>query len=368
MRLVDDGRGLFSRVYRLAHRQQENFTTEAFVHVLRELMQREPEAAVRFLDWLTQSKIFSTRDGTLPLKVRSQAYTEEHGIPDIRIEAEDLDVIIEVKLGGHLTYEQAEAYARLLDARGAEQTALVALLGGPPISDLPEGTVVRTWGELGQQLLTETEESAGPVARYLATELAELLNHLSLMPRAVRSPLSEALEAHQAWAELGPDRPSVLRDRIGSIRRLDGMEHCEPLKNLLLQMEHVLQQHPDVHHPRLDSGPMGPEAWIGFNIDSMQYFFFIGLNEPELLTLDRYLRPVDPASFDESLGELVQPNSAGVTGWRGVLDLADPAVGYFGATQAEQVDIIAHFFRENFAYARQLGSPAPDTWDLEADG
>ncbi len=217
--------------------------------------------------------------------------------------------------------------------------------------------MVRTWGTVGQQLLLETKDSRDPVASYLVSELAELLNHLSLMPRQVRSELSAALDAHEEWAEANPDRPSVLRNRIGSIGRLDEMEHCGPLKNLLLQMEHVLQQHPDVNHFRLDSGPFGPQSWIGFNIDRMQYFFFVPLNEPETIVLDRYLLPVDPASFDQSLGRLIAPNSAGLTGWRGTLDLADPGIGYFRSGRAEQVEILAHFFRERFAYARKLRVP-----------
>jgi hypothetical protein len=361
MRLADDGTGFFTRVYRLAHRQQENYTTEAFVHVVRELIQRAPESSIRFLDWLTDSDIFSTRDGSRPLKLRSQAYTELHGIPDIRIEGENLDVIIEVKLDAGLTYTQADAYAQQLKAGGAERTALVALLGAPPLTNLPPGTVIRTWGAVGQRLLLETSDPEDAVTAYLVSELVELLNHLCLMPRQVRSQLSEALDAHQRWAEANPNRPSVLRNRIGSISRLGEMEHCEPLKNLLLQMEHVLQQHPDIHKFRLDSGPIGPESWVGFNIDRMKYFFFVALNAPETLILDRYLHPVDPVAFDESLGRLIQPNSAGVTGWRDTLDLANPEVGYFGSTQAQQVATLAKFFRESFAYARQLPTPGAGT-------
>lgn len=366
MRLVEDRTGFFTRVYRLAHRQQENFTTEAFVHVLRVMIQRAPEASVRFLDWLTASRIFSTRNARGPLTLRSQAYTEEFGIPDVRIEAEDMDVIIEVKLDAGLTYAQADAYARQLDAGGAERTALVALLGSAAVTHLPARTVVRTWGEVGEQLQLEAEDSGDEVTAYVVDELVELLNHLCLMPRQVRSPLSQALEAHEEWAKQDLSRPSVLRDRIGSIARLNEMEHCGPLKNLLLQMEHVLQQHTTVENFQLDSGPRGPEAWIGFNIDRMQYFFFVRLNEPEVVVLDRYKHAVDPSGFDESLGRLLQPNSAGITGWRGTLDLGHPDVGYFGAGQAEQVGILTEFFRESFAYAQQL--PAPGDSEPLRDG
>ena len=43
-------------LYRLAHRQQENFTTESFAHLLQQLIEREPAVAARVLDWLTDHK------------------------------------------------------------------------------------------------------------------------------------------------------------------------------------------------------------------------------------------------------------------------------------------------------------------------
>lgn len=358
MKLLHDDTGLFVRLYRLAHRQQENFTTEAFVHTLREIAVTEPALAVRLLDWLTDSTMFSSRSNGSPLVIRSQAYTEEHGIPDIRIEADDLDVIIEVKLDAGLTYGQANAYARQLEERGADRTALVALVGSPPLNELPPRTTVRTWGELGQWLLREEENSKNPVASYLADEFIALLNHLHLMPLAVRTRLSESLAKHRDWANANPDKDSITRTpRIGSFSRFDEMEHAEPMKNLLLQMDHVLRHHPEVGSYRLDSGPIGPEPWIGFNIEALRYFFFVDLDHPEKVILDRYKDPVDPASFDLALGHLVQPNSAGLTGWRAILDLADPNVGYFEASEADQVRLLEEFFRQGFAYARQLRSP-----------
>ena len=118
-------------LYRLAHRQQENFTTVSAAHLLEYLLRAEPQAADRVLDWLTNSSFFSQRSTAgKPLSIRTQAYTEQDGIPDIRIESDDIDVIIEVKLDGGLTFEQMDAYDGAL-AKGARRwQALVGLTGG----------------------------------------------------------------------------------------------------------------------------------------------------------------------------------------------------------------------------------------------
>lgn len=354
MKLLDDDTGLFVRLYRLAHRQQENFTTEAFVHTLRELAAAQPEAAVDFLDWLTDSDMFSSRTDDSKVAIRSQAYTDEHGIPDIRIEADDLDVIIEVKLDAGLTFAQADIYREHLDHVGAERRCLVALLGGHPTESLPPGTVTRTWGELGQRLLKQTQGADSEVPRHLVEQLVGLLNHLHLMPLRVRSRLSESLKAHQQWSRENPELPSLSRTRVRSVARLQEMTHCEPLRNLLLQMERVLERHPEVHTFFLDSSAFGVEPWIGFNVNNMDYFFYLPINDPEQITLQRLRGGVDRASFDGSLGYLEDSRKDGIVRWRTALDLAGDDSNYFDADRTEQLRLLTAFFDRGLAYAQTL--------------
>lgn len=142
-------------LYRLAYRQQENFATESFAHLLQQLIDREPLAAARVLDWLTDHELyFSRRSSGGLLSVRTQDYTYENGIPDIRIESDDVDVIVEVKLGGDLTFEQVEAYSKEL-SRERTCSVLVALVGSAPRCELPPGVRVRLWRELGVILREE---------------------------------------------------------------------------------------------------------------------------------------------------------------------------------------------------------------------
>jgi hypothetical protein len=176
-------------LYRLAHRQQENFATESFAHLLQYLIEGEPSAAARVLDWLTNSSFFSQRNAGAPLSVQTQFHTDEHGIPDVRIESDDLDVIIEVKLDGSLTFEQADAYSKELTRRARPCRALVALTGSTPAARLPDATIVRTWGALGVRLRDEARASESELTHHLVDQFAGLLNHLQLLPLQVR-PLS----------------------------------------------------------------------------------------------------------------------------------------------------------------------------------
>ena len=349
---------LLRLLYRLAHRQQENFTTESFAHLLQYLIDREPAAAARVIDWLADEKMhFSQRSSGGPLSVRTQDYTDQNGIPDIRIEADDVDVIVEVKLGGDLTFEQLDAYSKELKRERA-CPVLVALVGSAPTCKLPAGTRVRLWRDLGVQLRVEARSSESELTRYLIDQFADLLNHLNLMPLQVRSGLSNELSAHQQWAEANPEQPSLFTTRIKSIDRLNekDMPHTERLRQLLLQMEHVLKGASGVRRYRFDSGPNMDEPWIGFNINDMAYFFYVPLAQPETIYLQRYGHGVDPSSWDGSRGEL-ETTPAGITFWSEELDLLAPGLGFVEANEVIQEKMIKDFFERAFAFGETLRPP-----------
>jgi hypothetical protein len=346
----------------LAHRQQENFTTESLAHLLEYLLDREPGAAGRVLDWLTNSSFFSLRNAGETPSIRTQAYAAEHGIPDIRIESDEIDVIIEVKLDDGLTFEQANAYATLLAKGGRRRQTLVALTGATPVERLPKGTVVRNWGDLGVMLRKETCESSSDLTHHLVNQFVGLLNHLNLMPRQVRSPLSKELQEHRRWADATPKEPSIFRGRIRSIETLSGMPHTEQLRNLLLQMERVLAKASGVKRYKLDSGPkMADDPWIGFNVNDLTYFFYLPLNEPDRISLGRYPHDVDPRSFDGSFGSLGRSTPNGLAQWDAELDLLESGVAFFGADEVEQERTLAVFFERAFAFGERLPTRKPRT-------
>jgi hypothetical protein len=348
-------------LFRFAHRQQENFTTESFAHLLQHLIDGDPPAAARVLDWLTETLYFSQRGSRSSLSVRTQDHTDENGIPDIRIEADDVDVIVEVKLGGDVTFDQLAFYSKECELRQRTCRVLVALLGCQPMGPLPDGTIVRLWADLGVKLREEARSSESKLIGHLIDQFAGLLNHLQLMPLQVRSRLSEELSAHQQWADTNPEQPSIFRTRIKSVDRLKDMPHTEPLRNVLLQMERVLAKASGVKSHKFDSGPNMADPWIGFNVNDFDYFFCVSLGEPEQISLERYRHSVDRRWFDGSFGRLDPSTPNGLTRWSATLDLLEPGLAFFDADEVEQERKLAAFFERAFAFGERLPTVSQTT-------
>jgi len=351
-------------LYRLAHRQQENFTTDAFVQLLRHLSAHEPAIAARVLDWLTESTLFSQHAPPGQLWIRTQAGTHHHVIPDIRIEDDDADlyVIVEVKLGGWLTVDQMEDYREELDVCAGKQTRLVGLVGAPPPDPLlgigePRSwadlqLTIRTWGEVGLKLLEEVPAATSPVTPYLVEQLVGFLRDRGLVVGGV-SRLSDELRLHREWADANPGEPALTRARIRSLARVESMPHTTQLCNLLRMMQAVAVNS-GFGRPALDSGGSIPRSWIGYNLQGMKYFFFIRLLEPERVIFQRYLEGVDPGSFDGTLGVLDPVAPSGLVRWQHSLDLAADDGAFFRRPDPEQLVTLAHFFTHSYTYAETL--------------
>ena len=351
------------RLFRLAHRQQENYTTEAFAHVLRYLIAHEASIAAEALDWLTGTEAFSTAGvASDSLAVETQCHSEDCGIPDVRIQSDSLDVIIEVKLDASLRQEQLCAYWPLLVRGGKPTKALIGLTGAPP--EIPTSAaceaagvvghpVLRTWVGLAAELRRCLADSASPLTRHVVEQILGLLNYLGLTPMRIESELSSEVEAHRLWSAANPERDSLFNSRVSSIRRLQAMEHTWRLRNLLLLMERVARQSAGVRSCRLDSGTSRVWPWIGFNINGMKYFFYLSLQHPETVLVQRFDTEIDPGSFDRSLGALERSESSG-TRWRVGFDLLDPSVGFLDLNEAGQEACLQDFFNRAFKYAEGL--------------
>ena len=360
LRLAREPGNLLTRLYRLAHRQQENFVTESFTHFLHHLCHEHPDVGAGVIEWLAGDGFLEGEAGSEPLRIRTQVVTDGFGVPDIRIESERVDMIVEVKLDGGITYGQLDAYRRALEAEGRERRALVALLGFRPGTELPEVARVRTWGELALFLTDQVQQTGSEATSLLVQQFVQLLNHLGLTPLEVRSKVSAGLREHREWADANPDLPALTRTRVRSTSLLQGMVGCEPLLELLLQIQHILTHADGVRVYRLDSGPTARKPWIGFNINDMEFFFFLWLDSPEVVTVQRYRTEIDPEAFDGTLGEL-DLDFPGVVRWADRLDLLDPAVDFFSRTRTEQVEVLREFFEKAFHFGRLLqAKPQPD--------
>ncbi len=358
---------LLVRLFRWAHRQNENFTTEAFAHVLEHLVAVRPVHAARLLSWLVQPRFELSAEELEELEILPQNRSEnpEHGIPDLRLVGRDFDIIIEIKLDDSLGPEQTDAYRSELSLSSRPRRALVGLTGRPPPAMLGDDVVLRTWRELGAELENVRRALAADGGRDVSTGIAELelsqflrlLRHQRLLaaPR-VDSPLGEAIELHRQVLEREPSRSSPFNSRVRRIEVFDDWKELAPLRDLLLQVREALID--QGHRVRLESGQSGTYPWIGYTIDDLAYFVEVNLDEPSDVTFTRWAGGVSPSSFDGSLGEVSVER--GMHRWSTDLDLAD--AGYFDADASGQIRILREFFAAALAYAQRL---APASGELD---
>lgn len=348
------------KLFRYAHRQSENFTTEAFAHVLQHLVEYHPVRAARLLTWLVAPRIELAPADLEDMAIDTQRWTEnrEHGVPDVRLRGPDFDIIIEVKLDDSLGAEQSDAYLKELARSARPRRALVGLTGRPPQARLSEEVLLRLWRDVGSQLQTLHDEIGSDANRDVVTEREVsqflcLLGHQRLLqaPR-VDSPIADAIEQHRQQAEKEPTRASLFNSRVRRIEALDGWDGLGPLRALLLQVREALEERG--HGVRLESGQSGSWPWIGYTIDNLAYFVEVNLDEPRYLTITRWAGGVSPSSFDGTLGELEVER--GRHRWSNDFDLGER--GYFAADERGQAALLREFLAASFQYASRLAPEA----------
>lgn len=148
---------LFSSLFRWAHRQGENYTTEALVWLLNHLLLTEPEAGRSLVSWLCFGDESEANLDQDPLLITTQEITEQ-GKPDICIESNRLLTYVEVKAGSQLGDNQIGRYLDALAQQGrGKQCRLVLLTRGPVEFADGEARPHRhvRWHEVADRLLQE---------------------------------------------------------------------------------------------------------------------------------------------------------------------------------------------------------------------
>jgi len=118
---------LFTALAKYAHRQEENFLTEAFVYLLKTLVEREPACGMSILANLLAYPIEEIQDRSKSILITTQD-TYEEGRPDIIIRlGGDCLFFVEVKHDSKIGYHQLESYVNALDQEEQAHKQLVLL-------------------------------------------------------------------------------------------------------------------------------------------------------------------------------------------------------------------------------------------------
>ena len=117
---------LLATLSKWASGQQENFLSDAFVHLLNLFAQETPEAFSKIITCMTEGCVTPSIESVDQFGITSQISTDE-GTPDIEISGPDTYILIEVKDESPIYMEQVKRYLRLIEGNDAGNKQLLLL-------------------------------------------------------------------------------------------------------------------------------------------------------------------------------------------------------------------------------------------------
>lgn len=297
---------IFSPLFRWAHRQGENFTTDAFVGVVKVMLKREESLAKRFLGWLCfgNESTFSFC-GTLP-QIGTQLRSED-GTPDVHVAASGLFSLIEIKKGSDLHAGQLSQYHSLL-ARRDEPAKSLVLLTAFDATFLPAEKPHHwwRWGQVAEWL--ERNPPTDEIASWLVREFL-----------------------------------TYLKRQVMTIDKVEWQytEGTKSLYNLTTMLGKALEQAGIPVQAR-------SSAWDDRGHYTKDKLFWTGIyyNEPQLLRFQFEVAKPDVAKLGEHGWALLDRYAT-------TLDLSAESVHFFALTKESQLSLLTTFVKNAHQTATQ---------------
>lgn len=192
---------LLNKLHRWARGQDENFTTDSFVHLLQYLLRYEAEAGRRLVAALTGSRSPSwlPLDACKNVTVRSQAQTN-YGTPDIEISRKGhFCIFVEVKVGSEVRKEQLNRYKKALKEK-PEPYAQLVLLTKKRLnqSQIPAGIHSVRWAKIMDALdRLKKEISGSKVGGFLIRQVIDFFKQQEFYDSGITSKITEKM--FNAW-------------------------------------------------------------------------------------------------------------------------------------------------------------------------
>lgn len=345
--------GLLARLHRWASGQDENFATEAFAHLLENLSTEAPVAGARLLRRLLGDDLVVGDDSASGAEIVTQHHTP-HGIPDMRIEGPGFLAFVEVKVDAPLAAGQEGWYlAALRDEESpcAQDRRRLVLLTRYPMADgIAPGCRTVRWFEIGDELERLLDEELPQITQHRIREQLGFMEYRGLMPPAARSAISAGLRRYEQRS----GAPLIQQTKVMSLGPLDTDEDLHPLRDLMALAGHAIEMSGLFQgKAKLGSG-QSVGGWLGWNLESMRYFFTVAWSRPETLVFSTHLAPVRPEKWDEETGQVYQ--RYGAWHWSRDLDLLDGDLDFFALPRERQLETLVDFLRTSLAFARALES------------
>jgi len=300
---------LLSALYKWAHRQDENFLTEAFVQLLRHLLDSSPSLGVEMVRRITSDACALQPDEADLITLSTQINTDM-GRPDIEIRTPECLVYIEVKKESGLGHKQLERYRSKLLSSGFSKTKLV-LLTRYPVSFEENGEkpdLELRWIQISEWLECLRSDSA--ISDYLIKQFLMFLYERGIRMEKVGWQLPEGQRA---------------------------------LRSLLAMIGEAISSNDLKIHQKTAGWD-----WIGYYLEGKSCFIGFYFDEPDVLRFEGYLNK-KPISPELSSGEL-----DGTT-WNNRLSLSSEDKDFFFAqSKTNQFRLIEKFLHDSWSEFRRM--------------
>lgn len=343
---------LFVKLHHWATRQDENFTTEVFVYLLKYLQFHEKDVFLHLVANLSGNLIGANTDKSDEIVITTQV-RYDGTIQDIQLQTPDKLVFVEVKVGSTLGRKQVETYLNYLKQTNYKpgNTLLVCLTRSPISSEITDGAYSIRWYQIARWLEQELELANDSTSKFLISSILEFLAYQKATLSRVSSPVFDGISKHR---ELVGEK-SILHKRFRNLDELLKFDELKPLRDFMLLIFEAMKSFTDEKKIKFDStNDLSGDGSIILNINNGEYFAWIEYDRPNILLLSTYERVADKAADDLKLGRIVYEQRHKRFRWRNEVALPED---FINQDRQRQLNILIKIITENFRFAESVTYP-----------
>ncbi len=283
---------LLLALHGFAQQQNENFTSQAFVHLLRHLLTHESKAAVSVLKSLTGAWLRLDEDASEEVRIATQVRSPD-GQPDIEILLPGQFVIVEVKVDADISRGQLTSYRKILQESGCARTRLVLLTRFATDFKLGEEEpdyAVR-WYEVADWLERAAHAAKKETSTFLCRQFLGFLGGRGLTMEQVGWELVPGIRALSNFREMLEE---ALRELGGKVTRGTGSDFagcCYRIESRHLWTGIEFSE-PSVMKLIAYKGTIGSALVLQKHLDlsSDSVHFFVLSNDRQIECIERFIR------------------------------------------------------------------------------
>jgi hypothetical protein len=336
-----------------ANGQYENFTTEAFVHLLRYLIKNEHLVARYLLRKMINEEV--DRDIT---EIKFNRKVDGNlNRPDIQITTHDFLVFVEVKVSAGLGSNQMEKYLNSINNSKHLNRKLILLsryvINNPESADYISIYWYQIADWLGDYLNYQLQSPVQDTSRYLIEQFTEFLHGADLVFRPSSGNIINEIRLFFS-SELGQKNDSDIM--------LEELKEYPMLYELLFMMDQAIdaQSQRNLYFRTRD---LGESKYIGFRIQEAQYFFYILLRgregtlkgkECSLIFMTWNCKIDAEMAIKATIGHIDKTD--GRSSWQNELDLNRYQFIFQKKSKEDQFHLVGDFYKKSFEVVQKISA------------